>query len=70
MLIKVLLAEKRQKPGLAKMIEAFLTKANKQRDDAQAQAASQEYEAAVKTLEGASKDLIRALRSSGIYVPG
>ena len=70
MLIKVLLAEKRQNPGLGKMIQLFVAKAEKLRDDAAAQATRHEYESAVETLEGASKNLIRALRSGGIYVPG
>ncbi|WP_234280661.1 hypothetical protein [Halomonas alkalisoli] len=40
------------------------------RDQAAAQAGRGEYETAIATLENATRELIRALRSVGIFIPG
>jgi hypothetical protein len=71
MLVEVLLAEKMQNSqGVKKMVDKFMGKAADIRKTAEQQAASGEFEAAVRSLEDSTKEIVRAIRSAGIYIPG
>lgn len=70
MLIKILSKDKKTSGGTDKMVMSFMNKAAELRSKAEEQAASGDHEAGIKTLEESTKNLVRALRSSGVYVPG
>ena len=70
MLIKILAKDKKSSGGTDKMVLNFMNKAAELRHEAEKQASSGDHEAAIKTLEESTKNLVRALRSSGIYIPG
>ena len=71
MLVTVLLEEKMaDSAGVAKMVNVFLDKARLLREEGDRQAARGDFEAAVQTLEESTKELVRAIRSGGIYIPG
>jgi hypothetical protein len=67
MLIKVLVDEK--KAG-DEMIKSFLNKGQALRVQADQAAASKSWGEAVKLLEEATTELMRAIRNAGIYIPG
>ena len=52
------------------MTDGFVEKARSLRSRAEREAAGGHHEAAVRSLELSTKELIRALRSSGVYIPG
>jgi hypothetical protein len=71
MLIGVLLAERKDAAGaMPASMQVFIDKAATLRSDAQAQAGRGEHAAAVKLLEDSTRELVRAIRSGGIYIPG
>lgn len=70
MLVKVLLAEKRETPGIDAMVQKFLDQAARLRAAAEKLAAKGDYEEGVKMLEDSTKELVRAIRSAGVYIPG
>lgn len=70
MLIQVLLAEKRGTPGIDAMVQKFLEQAAQLRATAEQLAAKGDYEGGVKMLENSTSELVRAIRSAGIYIPG
>ena len=71
MLIKVLLNEKRaSNAGLADMVQKYLDLAAALRVQAEAMAASKDFEAGIKLLEDSTKELVRAIRGAGVYIPG
>ena len=71
MLVKVLLEEKmNESERVASMVNSFLDKARALREQGDRQAAAGDFESAVTTLEAATKELVRAIRSAGIYIPG
>jgi hypothetical protein len=71
MLVDVMVAEKAQsKPGMEKMIKAFMDRAAKSRETAEEQARAGDFETAVKSLEESSKHIGRAIRSAGVFIPG
>lgn len=71
MLVDVLLKEKMSKNSSARaMVNKFLGKADALRKKADTQASGGEYENAVTTLEMSTKEIVRAIRSAGIYIPG
>jgi len=70
MLIRILTKEKKQGKGMDKMVQGFMDKAAELRGKAEQQAASGDHEVAIHTLEESTKNLVRALRSAGIYIPG
>jgi tetratricopeptide (TPR) repeat protein len=51
-------------------IQAFTEKAAVLRRDAQARAAQGDHAGAIKLLEDSTRELIRAIRVGGIYIPG
>jgi hypothetical protein len=71
MLVKVLLEERRaSNPALDRSVQGFLDTAAKLRGDAEEQAKKGSYEAAIKTLEDSTRELVRAIRGAGVYIPG
>lgn len=71
MLVKVLLDEKRaNNPGLEGMVQKYLDQAAVLRKNAEGQAAKKDFDGAVKTMEDSTKELVRAIRGAGVYIPG
>lgn len=71
MLVKVLLDEKRaSNPALEGMVQKYLEQAAILRAGAEGMAAKKDYEAAIKGLEDSTKELVRAIRGAGVYIPG
>lgn len=72
MLVDILLQEKlsKAKGSMEKTVQQFMSKAERLRSKAEEQAAGGEYGAAVNTLELSTKEIVRAIRSAGVYIPG
>ena len=70
MLIQVLLAEKMEDERARATAESFISKAESLRMEAETSAGRERYEEAIGLLEDSTKELIRAIRSAGIYIPG
>lgn len=70
MLVKVLLEDHVKKPGTRRQVDGFVAKSNALRSQAEAEAGAGAYDRAVDTLEKATKELQRAIRSAGVYIPG
>jgi len=71
MLIKVLLEEKRaSNANLESMVQKYLEAAGTLRASAEAAAAKKDFDGAIKLLEDSTKELVRAIRSAGVYIPG
>ena len=70
MLVKVLLAEKMQDANIGRLVKQFMGKADQLRSQAEKQAGRGDYAGAVSTLENSTKEVVRAIRSAGIYIPG
>ena len=71
MLVKVLLDEKRaSNAGLDGMVQKSLEQAAVLRGNAEGMAAKKDYESGIKLLEDSTKELVRAIRSAGVYIPG
>lgn len=71
MLVKVLLDEKRaSNPNLEAMVQKNLDLAAAIRLNAEGMAAKKDFEAGIKLLEDSTKELVRAIRGAGIYIPG
>ena len=71
MLVDVLLKEKMKSSGSVQtMVNKFMGKADELRAQADEQASEGEYENAIGTLEQSTKEIVRAIRSAGIYIPG
>ena len=67
MLIKVLLADRKDAAGA---MAPFTEKAAALRSEAEAQAKKGDHAAGIKLLEDSTRELVRAIRSGGIYIPG
>jgi len=71
MLVDVLLKEKMKTNwGIEAMVNKFMESADKLRARADEQASDGEYENAIGTMEQSTKEIVRAIRSAGIYIPG
>ena len=70
MLVQVLFAEKMESSPMRATAETFISKAAALREDAESAAGMQKYEEAIELLEESTKELIRAIRSAGVYIPG
>lgn len=70
MLLKVLAEEKRSNAGIDAMVRRYLEKAGQLRGEAEASAAKGDFETAVKRMEESTAELVRAIRSAGIFIPG
>ena len=70
MLVQVLLKDKRGAASVDAMVDQSLGAAARLRAQADEQAARREHESAVKTLEESTRELVKAIRSAGVYIPG
>jgi tetratricopeptide (TPR) repeat protein len=70
MLVQVLFAEKMESSPMRATAETFIAKAMALREDAEKAAGSEDFEGAIELLEESTKELIRAIRSAGVYIPG
>ncbi len=70
MLVHVLLKDRRGAAATNAMVEQALAAAATLRQQAEQEAARRDHEAAVKTLEQSTRDLVRAIRAAGVYIPG
>lgn len=69
MLVDMLLKEKRGGSTDAMVDQALATSAQL-RARAEAEAARQDHPAAIKTLEDSTRELVKAIRAAGVYIPG
>lgn len=70
MLVKLLTADKPRMAGMDGMLNGFVAKAGDLRGQAEHAAASGDHAAAIERLEGSTRELVRAIRSLGIFIPG
>ena len=70
MLISVLVEEKPRSPTQEKKLQEMIREAERLRSQAEAQAGKGDFATAVESLESSTKELVRAIRSSGVYIPG
>jgi len=71
MLVNVLLEERRaSNPALDRSVRNFLDEAARLRGEAEQQAQKGGFDAAIKTLEDSTRELVRAIRGAGVYIPG
>jgi hypothetical protein len=69
MLIQVLLAD-RKDGAMTPAMQGFVDRAAVLRRQADAQAQAGDHPAAIRTLEDATRELVRAIRAGGLYIPG
>ena len=70
MLIKVLTADKPRMTGMDGILKGFADKAVELRKQAEQASRSGDHTAAIKWLEASTRELVRAIRSLGIFIPG
>jgi len=70
MLVKVLLKDKMKDPKTAARVKENIDKADALRIEAEQLAISKNFTEAVQTLENSTKQIVRAIRAAGIYIPG
>ncbi|WP_455199324.1 hypothetical protein [Kaarinaea lacus] len=70
MLVNTVLKEKRQDPRFGKMMDIPLNQAEKLRGQAETEAAKGDYKSAIKTMEESTRNIIKAIRMAGIFIPG
>jgi hypothetical protein len=70
MLINVLLSEKRATASIDSMVKGFIEKAAGLRAQAEQSAHSRDYKTAIRLLEESTRELVRAIRGAGVYIPG
>jgi cellobiose-specific phosphotransferase system component IIA len=71
MLVRVLLKEKiAQSESIHSMVDKFMGKADDLRNKAEQQAGKGDFDTAIHTLEESTREIVRAIRSAGIYIPG
>lgn len=71
MLVTVLLKEKiEQAPDIQRMVQPLVEQAAALRQEAERRAAHGDFAAAIRSLEDSTQQLVRAIRSAGIFIPG
>ena len=70
MLVQMLLKDKRDKAAVDTMVEQSVSAAAQLRAQADEQASRRDHETAVKTLEQSTRELVKAIRGAGVYIPG
>ncbi len=70
MLIKLLLGEKNSSDYIQKTVLKFTTQAALLKAQAETAAVGKEFKEAISLLEKSTKQLVRAIRSAGVYIPG
>jgi len=66
LLLRVLLQEKGERP----QVQDFLGRARRLRAQAESAAANGDHDGAIRLLEDATRELVRAIRGAGIFIPG
>jgi hypothetical protein len=69
MLVDMLLKERRT-GSTAAMVDEAVAAAGKLRSRAEAEAARKDHAAGIKTLEESTRELVKAIRAAGVYIPG
>lgn len=70
MLIGLLVDEKSKSEAMKSKISDFIGQARLLREQAEAYASQDAHEQAIELLEQSTRQLVRAIRSAGIYIPG
>ena len=70
MLVNLLLAEKRTNAAVDTMVQRALDEAGRLRKVAVAFAGKRDFDSGVRSLEDSTRELVRAIRGAGIYIPG
>lgn len=70
MLVQVLLKDKRGMASVNSMVEQALGAAAQLRAQAEQEAGRRDHESAIRTLEQSTRELVRAIRAAGVYIPG
>ena len=70
MLLKVLLDDKMKNERIRESVDVHVAKSDELREQAVTQADNKDFETAIETLEKSTKELVMAIRSAGIYIPG
>ena len=70
MLISLLVDEKNKTDNAKKKVKKFVEEARLLRQQADAYAAENAFDIAIQLLEQSTKQLVRAIRSAGVYIPG
>ena len=69
MLVQMLLKEKRGSAADT-MVDQSVAAAGKLRAQAEQEASRRDHETAVRTLEQSTRELVKAIRGAGVYIPG
>jgi hypothetical protein len=69
MLVQLLLKDKRGS-GIDAMVDQSVAAASKLRAQAEEEASRRDHDTAVKTLEQSTRELVKAIRGAGVYIPG
>ena len=70
MLVTLLLQDRRSAGSIDAMVERALEASSRLRKVADEQAQRREFDAGVKSLEDSTRELQRAIRAAGVYIPG
>ena len=70
MLVTMLLAERRGNAASQEMVKGAVEKAAQLRREAEQAARAGDHAAAVKSMEDATRELVRGIRGLGIFIPG
>ena len=70
MLVTLLLSEKMKDPQARERAQKFLDKAEGLKQKALESAQKGDYDKAVENFEASTRQIIQAIRSSGLYIPG
>ena len=69
-LVQLSMQGRGQEQGVVRMVDGFVNQAEALRVQAERQAARGQFGPAVETLDAATGQLVRALRSTGLFIPG
>ena len=69
MLVVILLDEKSTGAGVGEMSQSFVKEAKALRKKAETFASKEDYPQAIEMLESSTRELVRAIRIAGIYIP-
>jgi hypothetical protein len=70
MLVQILLKDKRDGAAVDTMVNQSLAASAALRTQAEEQASRSDHDSAVKTLEQSTRELVKAIRGAGVYIPG
>ena len=70
MLVRVVLKDKRPSAQSNQVIQTFVGRADQLREEAEHKAGSGDFPDAIRLLELSTKELVRAIRGAGVYIPG